>query len=166
MNMTISATMAKRYLMGRERTSRIIAMNKTNLGGLAASEGHADLAAFVLRILTGIYFLVHGLTKLLVFTPAGTAGYFQSLGLPGALGYLTMVLEIAGGLALLAGIATRYVALVLAAVLLGAAWFGHVANGFGFTNPGGGWEYPVFWSVTMVVLSLLGDGVWSLGKRR
>mgnify|MGYP001544644122 CR=1 FL=1 len=126
----------------------------------------ADLAAFILRVSTGIYFLVHGLTKLFVFTPAGTAGYFQSLGLPGALGYLTMVLEIAGGLALIAGIATRYVALVMAAVLLGAAWFGHAANGFSFSNPGGGWEYPVLWAVTMVALSLLGDGAPSLGKRR
>lgn len=126
----------------------------------------ADLAAFILRVSTGIYFLVHGLTKLFVFTPAGTAGYFQSLGLPGAMGYLTMVLEIAGGLALIAGIATRYVALVMAAVLLGAAWFGHAANGFSFSNPGGGWEYPVLWAVTMVALSLLGDGAPSLGKRR
>lgn len=141
-------------------------MSTLNHGGLAASENRADLAALLLRLLAGAWFLVHGLTKLLVFTPAGTAGYFQSLGLPGALGYLTMVLEIAGGLALIAGIATRHVALVLAAVLLGAAWFGHAANGFGFGNPGGGWEYPVFWAVTMLALSLLGDGAWSLGKRR
>ncbi|MDQ7775430.1 DoxX family protein [Paracoccus aminovorans] len=141
-------------------------MSTLNHGGLAASENRADLAALLLRLLAGAWFLVHGLTKLLVFTPAGTAGYFQSLGLPGALGYLTMVLEIAGGLALIAGIATRHVALVLAAVLLGAAWFGHAANGFGFGNPGGGWEYPVFWAVTMLALALLGDGAWSLGKRR
>ncbi|WP_017999812.1 DoxX family protein [Paracoccus sp. N5] len=141
-------------------------MSTLNHGGLAASENRAELAALLLRLLAGAWFLVHGLTKLLVFTPAGTAGYFQSLGLPGALGYLTMVLEIAGGLALIAGIATRHVALVLAAVLLGAAWFGHAANGFGFGNPGGGWEYPVFWAVTMLALSLLGDGAWSLGKRR
>ena len=129
-------------------------------------DNKADLAALLLRLVAGAWFLVHGLTKLLVFTPAGTAGYFQSLGLPGALGYLTMVLEIAGGLALLAGIGTRYVAPVLAAVLLGAAWFGHAANGFGFGNPGGGWVYPVFWAVTMLALGLLGDGAWSLGKRR
>ena len=141
-------------------------MSTLNHGGLAASENRADLAALLLRLLGGAWFLVHGLTKLLVFTPAGTAGYFQSLGLPGALGYLTMVLEIAGGLALIAGIATRHVALVLAAVLLGAAWFGHAANGFGFGNPGGGWEYPVFWAVTMLALALLGDGAWSVGRRR
>lgn len=129
------------------------------------TENNADLAAFLLRLVTGAWFLTHGLIKLFVFTPAGTAGYFQSIGLPGAMGYLTMVLEIAGGLALLAGVATRYVSVVLAGVLLGATWFGHAGNGFTFSNPGGGWEYPVLWAVVMLALALLGDGRWSLAKR-
>ena len=132
----------------------------------ALAERNADIAAFVLRVSTGIWFLVHGLIKLLVFTPSGTAGYFQSIGLPGILGPLTMLAEILGGLALIAGIFTRQVALALAAVLLAAAWFGHGGAGFTFSNPGGGWEYPVLWAVTMVVLALLGDGAWSLGRRR
>ncbi|CAM3075567.1 putative oxidoreductase [Paracoccus aminovorans] len=134
--------------------------------GAAANGRNTDLAALLLRAVTGAWFLTHGLTKLLVFTPAGTAGYFRSIGLPGALGPLTMVLEIAGGLALIAGLFTRQVALVLAAVLLGAAWFGHGGNGFAFGNPGGGWEYPVLWAVVMLALSALGDGAWSLGRRR
>ena len=49
----------------------------------------APLAIFALRVTTGTLFLVHGLIKLLVFTPAGTAGYFESIGLPGALGHLS-----------------------------------------------------------------------------
>ncbi len=132
---------------------------------MTPSDHNADLAAFILRVSTGAWFLIHGLIKLFIFTPAGTAGYFQSIGLPGALGYLTMLAEILGGLALLAGFATRWVSLGLAAVLLGAAVFGHAGSGFSFSNPGGGWEYPVLWAVVMVALSLLGDGRWSLGKR-
>ncbi|AGT08035.1 DoxX family protein [Paracoccus aminophilus JCM 7686] len=124
------------------------------------------MAATILRVSTGALFLVHGLTKLFVFTPAGTAGYFQSLGLPGALGYLTMIIEILGGLALIAGFMTRWVSLLGALVLLGAAWFGHVPNGFGFSNTGGGWEYPVFWAIVMVALSFLGDGRWSVFNRK
>nr|WP_010392496.1 DoxX family protein [Paracoccus sp. TRP] len=135
-------------------------------GGAATAERNADIAAFILRVSTGVWFLVHGLTKLFVFTPAGTAGYFESIGLPGLLGYLTMLAEILGGLALIGGIFTRIIALVMAALLLGAAWFGHGSAGFSFSNPGGGWEYPVLWAITMVALSLLGDGVWSLGRRR
>lgn len=123
-----------------------------------------DIAALILRVSTGGLFLIHGLTKLFVFTPAGTASYFQSLGLPGAFGYLTMLAEILGGLALVLGVATRLVSLVMALVLLGAAWFGHVANGFGFGNPGGGWEYPVFWAIVMVALAALGGGRLALTK--
>lgn len=126
---------------------------------------NVDIAALILRLSTGGLFLTHGLTKLLVFTPAGTAGYFTSLGLPGALGYLTMAIEILGGLALILGIATRWVSLVLAPVLLGAAWFGHVSNGFAFNNTGGGWEYPVFWAVVMIALFFLDGGRFSVSKR-
>lgn len=132
----------------------------------ALRTNNPDLAAFILRAATGATFLVHGLTKLFVFTPAGTAGYFQSLGLPGALGYLTMAAELLGGVALIAGFMTRWVALAMVPLLLGAAWFGHAANGFSFSNEGGGWEYPVLWAIVMVALSLLGDGVWSVARRR
>ena len=132
----------------------------------AHAERNADIAAFILRLATGAFFLVHGLIKLFVFTPAGTAGYFQSIGLPGVLGYLTIALEIGGGLALILGITTRYVSLAMIGVLLGAAVFGHGGNGFTFSNPGGGWEYPVLWAITMLALALLGDGAWSLTRRR
>lgn len=123
---------------------------------------YAPYAALVLRVLTGVLFLVHGLTKLFVFTPAGTAGYFASLGLPGFLGPVTMVLEIVGGVMLIAGIWSRVVAAIMVPELLGAALFGHAANGFGFGNPGGGWEYPVMWAIVMGALALLGDGAHAL----
>jgi putative oxidoreductase len=43
----------------------------------------APYAVLGLRVTTGLLFLIHGLIKLFVFTPAGTAGYFESIGLPG-----------------------------------------------------------------------------------
>lgn len=130
-----------------------------------AEAAQADLAALVLRVSTGALFVVHGAVKLFVFTPAGTAGFFQSLGLPGPLAHLTIAAEIVGGLLLLAGLWTRWVALALVPVLLGAAWFAHWPNGFSFSAPGGGWEYPVFWAVAMVALALLGDGAYSARRR-
>jgi putative oxidoreductase len=120
---------------------------------------HAILA---LRVTTGALFLVHGLIKLFVFTPAGTAAYFESIGLPGALGYLTMLVEIAGGLALILGIKARIVSAALVPVLLGAAWFGHGVFGFNWSNPNGGWEYPVMWAVVQASLAALGDGAYAL----
>ncbi|WBL34179.1 DoxX family protein [Sinirhodobacter sp. HNIBRBA609] len=122
----------------------------------------APYAALLLRVTTGALFLYHGLVKLFVFTPAGTAGYFESIGLPGALGYLTMLAEIGGGLALILGLAARYVSAALVPVLLGAAFVAHFGNGFGWSNPGGGWEYPAMWALVQATLALLGDGAHAL----
>lgn len=122
----------------------------------------APYAALVLRVTTGFLFIAHGLTKLLVFTPAGTAGFFESLGLPGWLGIATMIVEILGGVALVLGIWTRVVSAALVPVLLGAAFTAHWANGFGWSNPNGGWEYPVMWAAVQASLALLGDGAHAL----
>jgi putative oxidoreductase len=122
----------------------------------------APYAVLVLRVTTGALFLFHGLVKLFVFTPAGTAGYFESIGLPGALGYLTMLVEIAGGIALILGVKTRIVSAALVPVLLGAAYFGHGASGFGWSNPNGGYEYPLMWAIVQAALAALGDGAFAL----
>jgi putative oxidoreductase len=82
--------------------------------------------------------------------------------LPGWLGYLTTFVELAGGIALLLGVQVRWVALVLLPFMLGAM-SAHLHNGWGFASPNGGWEYPAFWAVTLVVQSLLGGGVGVLG---
>jgi hypothetical protein len=69
--------------------------------------------ALLLRVSLGTLFLAHGLLKLLVFKPAGTAAYFRSLGLPGFVGYLTIAAELGGGTLLILGIATSLVAVAL-----------------------------------------------------
>ncbi len=121
----------------------------------------APHAALILRLALGGMFLSHGLLKLLVFTPAGTAGFFASLGLPGWLGYATMAAEITGGVLLIAGVQTRKVSLVLIPVLLGALWV-HSGNGWLFSSANGGWEYPLFLSLSAAAQALLGDGAYSL----
>lgn len=122
----------------------------------------APYAIFALRALTGALFLFHGLVKLFVFTPAGTAGYFASIGLPGAFGYLTMAFEILGGIALILGVLPRLVSLAGVPVLVGAAIFGHGAGGFGWSNPGGGMEYPLMWAAVQGALAALGAGAFAL----
>ena len=106
-------------------------------------------------------FLAHGLLKILVFTPAGTAGFFASLGLPEWLAYATIGAEVLGGLLLIAGVQTRIVALALLPILLGSLWV-HSGNGWLFSNQNGGWEYSLFLSVSAVAQVLLGDGAYSL----
>ncbi|MGY5977880.1 DoxX family protein [Stenotrophomonas pavanii] len=125
----------------------------------------APYGATLLRLALGVLFLVHALTKLLVFTPVGTAAFFESLGLPGVLGYLTLGVELAISAALLLGIYARWVGLIGVPLLLGTIVTVHGANGFGFANAGGGWEYPAFWALALVVLFLIGDGKWTLRSR-
>jgi putative oxidoreductase len=118
----------------------------------------APYAALILRITLGILFLAHAGLKVFVFTPAGAAQFFGSLGLPPALAYLTIAAETAGGIALLVGFFTRWVSLALIPVLLGAIAFVHGPAGFFFNNPNGGWEYLAFWIAALVTQALLGDG--------
>ncbi|CAH0194258.1 MULTISPECIES: DoxX family protein [Stenotrophomonas] len=125
----------------------------------------APYAATLLRLALGVLFLVHALTKLLVFTPAGTAAFFESLGLPGVLGYLTIAVELTISAALLLGIYARWIGLLGVPLLLGTIVTVHGGNGFSFANAGGGWEYPAFWALALVVLFLLGDGRWTLRSR-
>ena len=127
---------------------------------------NADLAATVLRVSMGILFLAHAGLKLFIFTPAGTVGYFASLGLPGPLAYLVVAAELFGGIALILGVYSRWVSLALVPILLGSIYVPHGAAGFFFSNEGGGWEFPAFWAVTLVVQALLGDGAFALKPSR
>ncbi len=118
-------------------------------------------AAALLRVALGLMFVAHGLLKLVVFTLPGTAGFFAAQGFPAWAAYPVTFAEIAGGALLVAGIGSRYVAGALIPVLLGAAWV-HAGNGWLFTSPNGGWEYPVFLAVVAVAVVLLGDGAFAL----
>lgn len=122
----------------------------------------APYASLLLRLALGILFLAHFGLKFFVFTPAGTAQFFASLGLPGGLAYVTMAVELLGAIALILGIYARVVAIVLIPILLGAIFTVHGPAGFFFTSPNGGWEFPAFWIVGLLALALTGDGKYAL----
>ena len=87
----------------------------------------APYAAFILRVSMGIMFIMHGFyLKFLVFGLAGTAGYFQSLGLPGWFGWLVIFYETIGGLCLILGVQVRWVAAFLGVHLLAAVLMVHL----------------------------------------
>lgn len=136
--------------------------NRSFLAGITK----ADLAATILRVSLGGLFLAHAGLKIFVFTPAGTAGYFASLGLPGPLAYLVIAAELFGGIALILGLYSRWVSLALVPILLGSIFTPHGAAGFFFSNEGGGWEFPAFWAITLVIQALLGDGAVALKRHR
>jgi putative oxidoreductase len=120
----------------------------------------------LLRVSLGLMFIAHSLVlKWLTFTLAGTAQYFESLGLPAALAYATFWAELAGGVLLVLGVQSRWVALALLPVLLGALWV-HAGNGWVFSGAGGGWEYPLYLIVLSVAQALLGDGAHAVNPSR
>lgn len=123
-----------------------------------------DLATFLLRIALGAMFLAHSLIlKLFVFTLPGTAQFFVSIGLPGALAYVVFLVEVLAGIFLILGVQARWVALATVPILAGATW-AHWDNGWMFGYPNGGWEYPAYLTLLALVQSLLGDGGYSLWR--
>ena len=128
-----------------------------------------DPLALAGRLLMALLFLPAGIGKLTGF--AGTVGYISSVGLPmpqlGAM--VALVVEIGGGVALIAGFGTRVAAIVLAAFTLVASYFFHAY-----------WAVPadqqlipqlLFYKNMAVIGGLLtiaawGAGAWSVDARR
>ncbi|MGB0749677.1 MAG: DoxX family protein [Magnetospiraceae bacterium] len=121
--------------------------------------------ALVLRLALGVMMVAHGWLKVSVFTVAGTVGFFESVGFPGWLAYVTIAAELGGGLALITGLYTRWVALAIIPILLGAASV-HWGNGWVFSNANGGWEYPVFLAAAALAQVFLGSGSYALTFNR
>jgi len=80
----------------------------------------ADLAA---RVFLAALFIVAGFSKIAAYE--GTAGYMQSMGVPGFLLPLVIALEIVGGLAVAVGYRTRLAAFLLAGFALLSGLFFH-----------------------------------------
>lgn len=121
------------------------------------------------RLLMVALFLPAGFGKLTGF--AGTVGYISSVGLPlpTVAAALALIVEIGGGLALLAGFGTRLAALVLAAFTLVASFFFH--NYWGVPADQAFMQQLLFFKNIAVVGGLLaiaanGAGAWSLDSRR
>jgi putative oxidoreductase len=127
----------------------------------------APYAALLLRISLGAMFLAHSIVlKLMTFGLPGTAKFFESVHLPGWLAYVTFACEAVGGVLLVLGVQARWVALALSPFLLGALFSVHLANGWVFTAPNGGWEYPAYLFVLCVAQAMLGDGAHALSPSR
>ena len=79
----------------------------------------APLGLFVLRAALGVMYVAHGLLKVLVFTPAGFAGFLAKTGNPELLAWPIIIAEIVGGAALILGLYARHVAAALLPILIG-----------------------------------------------
>ena len=124
-----------------------------------------DYGIALLRISLGVMFIAHSvILKYVTYTLPGTAGYFESIGLPGLLAYVVFGMEAVGGILLVLGVRTREVSAALIPVLIGAFWV-HAGNGWVFSANGGGWEYPLYLIVLAAAQILLGEGAFALSRR-
>jgi putative oxidoreductase len=121
----------------------------------------APYGLLALRVALGAMFIAHALLKYLVFTMPGFEGFLAKVGLPGALAWPIVLAELLGGVAIVLGVYSRFVSIALLPVLLGALAI-HFPNGWLFTAPNGGWEYPAFLVVAAITHILSGDGAFAL----
>ena len=121
----------------------------------------APYAVLLLRVALGVMFLAHAWLKISVFTVPGFAGFLEKVGYPAILAWPIVLAEVFGGIALILGLYSRAVAVVMLPVLIGAMLV-HVPNGWVFNAPNGGWEYPAFLVVATLAHALAGDGALAL----
>jgi len=119
----------------------------------------------LLRVVVGVIFVMHGWQKLSwglddvaneVLAPAG-------IPLPKLAAVLLTIVELLGGIALILGVFTRYVATLLAIDMLVALVLVHLKNGF-FTPKGV--EFPLLLLVSNINLLLAGAGALSVSAFR
>lgn len=127
------------------------------------NEKTAPYGIALLRMSLGVVLIAHAGLKIFVFTPAGTAAFFKSLGFPEVFAYLTIAAEVASGFALIAGAYVRLASLAVLPVLLGATYV-HAGNGWVFSNANGGWEFPALLTVLLIIQTLLGEGKWAVSQ--
>lgn len=133
---------------------------------LFSSFGHkyVDLAPFLIRVVTGLIFLLHGYQKLEQGVGA-VGGFLGGLGypVPEAFAIVLIFAEIVGGILLIAGAFTYFAAKVLAFVALMAFLTVHVSHGFFVAA--GGYEFIILIFVSCIAIAILGPGRWSADKK-
>ncbi|MFZ5722505.1 MAG: DoxX family protein [Pseudomonadota bacterium] len=116
-----------------------------------------DLAG---RIFIALIFVIAGYGKIGGYD--GTAGYMESMGVPGALLPLVILTELGGGLAIILGFQTRLVALALAGF--------SILSGVIFHNPADAAQQIMFMKNLalgggFLILAANGAGAWSLDAK-
>jgi putative oxidoreductase len=141
---------------------------KPIISALAPFYAHtADLSYLVVRLTAGGMLLVHGLTKLTTGTVAGfAANSLARRGIEPALplAYAVWFLETVGAVCIILGLFTRVFAVAIGIEFLIITFHAHWPPGFGWSRPGGGWEYPLFWGLSWVAIALRGGGPYSLDR--
>ena len=119
----------------------------------------------VLRIVTGMLLLLHGIAKLTGGID-GIQALFVSKGIPGFLAYTVHIGEIVAPLLLIVGFRTKLAALLIAFTMLVAIVVAHWSDIFSLSEQGG-WaiELQAFYLMNAVVLIVTGGGKYALSTK-
>lgn len=128
-------------------------------------------ALFVLRLLLGSTFILHGSQKVLGLFGGpglvGFAGFASGMGMPSFLGYLAAFCEFIGGWLVLLGLVAEIGAVLIAPVMLVAIFAVHLQNGY-FSQTGG-FEYPLNLLLACLAVVVGGSGklaLWDPFRKR
>jgi len=127
-----------------------------------------DLSYLIVRLTAGGMLLTHGIIKLTTGTIAGFAtGSLARRGIEPAvpLAYAVWFLETVGAICIILGLFTRVFAVAIGIEFLIITFHAHFPQGFGWSRPGGGWEYPLFWGLIWGAIALRGGGPYSLDRK-
>lgn len=143
------------------------------LKGLAAVlRTPADSAAVMARLVVGGVMLPHAAQHSTGWFGGpgytGTMAYFASIGIPAVVGFLTILIEVAGSVMLILGLASRPAAVGIGGVMIGAMLTVHLPNGsfmdwFGQLS-GEGFEFHILMLGLVVVIALKGGGALSVDR--
>jgi putative oxidoreductase len=125
------------------------------------TDRQASVGLALLRVVAGVVFAVHGAQKLFVYGISGVQAGFAQMGVPFAafMGPAVGVLELVGGILLIAGLLTRPVGALLAVVMLGALVLVHLPAGFFMPN---GYELVLTLFAAAGALAATGAGAFSV----
>lgn len=123
-----------------------------------------DVVLLLARVGLGIVLLAHGWQKFNEYILDGTAASFADMGIPApaAAALFAAVVELVGGLALIAGLLTPVFALLNVANLLGALVLVHIGNGPFVAN--NGYELVLALIAGLLVIAALGAGRYSVDE--
>jgi putative oxidoreductase len=119
----------------------------------------AERVLGLLRIMAGLLFLQHGLTKMFGF-PGTRPPTFEFISLSG----LSGAIEFVGGALVAAGLFTRVAAFIMSGEMAVAYFMAHEPRGF-FPLLNGG-ELAILYCFVFLYLAFRGGGAWSLDRRR
>jgi putative oxidoreductase len=121
-------------------------------------------ALLTLRLIIGGLFVAHLYWKFAVL-PSGFAGWWAGFArshYPPFVPTYVFSAELAGAVLIIPGLWARWAALYALPMMLGAAQFWLVRNGFYFTA--GGAELPLVWAALLALLAAFGDGPFALAR--